>query len=149
LLTQVKEKEAARDSVDALQDLTIQSDEKRRKGKIQPFLDWLQINEIDTSKITIEPLGNMGLGVFTKAPIKSDEMVFVIPEKAMMTTANARNSKLSKKNRNCNETTIKKSNLTCNYVSTFICISYCRNIIGKGSCDALNAECFDVTVSLV
>ena len=96
MLIQVKDKEAARDNSDALEELTVK-DEKRRKGKIQPFLDWLQLNEIDTSKIAIEPMGSTGLGVMTKVPLKSDEVVFVIPEKVMMTTANAKASKLRKR----------------------------------------------------
>jgi hypothetical protein len=94
MLIPVKEKESARDNSDALGELTL-TDDKRRRGKIQPFLDWLQLNEIDTSKITVEPLGGTGLGVITKFPLKCEEVVFVIPEKAMLTTANAKQSKLS------------------------------------------------------
>jgi len=94
LTYQIQEKEAARDSSDCM------DNEKKRMDAIQPFMDWLEIHDVNTSKLRIRKVGNnSGLGLVTKVPIKAGDEVLLIPEKIMMTTTNARESKLSKRHK--------------------------------------------------
>lgn len=74
-------------------------DMQRRKDNFPAFREWLFQNDINPEKVEItykDPI--QGFGLTTKVPLARSDVVFTIPQKAIITSAIARESKLSTSN---------------------------------------------------
>ncbi|XP_035704738.1 actin-histidine N-methyltransferase isoform X2 [Folsomia candida] len=100
LIAKIKEREAYRDgnlnnssSIDDVKQLMI-ADNERRKERFPTFFEWLHLNDINPDKVEISYNDAQGFGLKTKVPLDTNDVVFDIPRKAIITSAVARESKL-------------------------------------------------------
>lgn len=94
-MDQIQTIEAGRDATDSLLSESSLNHSKTRLTAVEPFMEWLRLQQVDTRSFEIMDMESSGLGLVTKVSIKAGDQVLVIPEKIMMTTLNAKESKLS------------------------------------------------------
>jgi hypothetical protein len=114
LISKIREREATRDATDVnnpnnginaqeidndtseeSKDMDLES--RKREKHFPAFLDWLRQYDINPDKVEIsykDP--SNGFGMVTKVPIKAGDVVFVIPQRIILTSQVAKESKLSK-----------------------------------------------------
>lgn len=74
----------------------IEWDAERRNAAFPALLEWLKEHSIDPEKVEIYYKdATQGFGLKTKVPLSTGDVVFTIPQKAILTSLVARNSKLS------------------------------------------------------
>lgn len=65
-----------------------------REGKFSLFLEWLQVNKVDTSSVQIHNFAGYGFGLQAAKDLKEGEKFLSIPRDLMMTPASASESAL-------------------------------------------------------
>lgn len=93
MIRKIKEREAGRDNQDR-QDGS-QNETSRRNAELPEFQQWLLRNQTDFDKIRIGPVTD-GFGLKANEPLKSGELVFIVPKSIVLSAEKARSSKLCK-----------------------------------------------------